>query len=66
MLYDYKCTLCEHIDEVMVDVDSIDLRKCPKCGEKRFKRQISAGLGTIFRGQGWPGKDLYGDNFYKK
>ncbi len=59
-MYDYVCQACGHKDEIIVDVDSTGMRKCPDCGTKQFKRQITGGSGIIFRGTGFPGNDHRG------
>ena len=59
-LYDYECQACDHKDEIIVDVDSTGLRKCPECGAKQYKRQITGGTGVHFKGKDFPGNDHRG------
>jgi len=35
-----------------------NLRKCPACGLLKLVRLIGAGAGVLFKGDGFPGRDL--------
>jgi len=51
--YDYKCTVCEHVEDHWTDPDD-KFTTCNECGETA-KRIISP-ISTHFIGQGWPDK----------
>jgi len=56
--YDFKCVKCEHIVEEFHQMSTVPgTIKCPECG-KRMKRLIGAGSATIFKGGGWPSKEM--------
>jgi putative FmdB family regulatory protein len=50
-LYDYKCTKCGHIFEVMQKISEEPLKFCPQC-KGLIKRLISP-AGIIFKGSGF-------------
>jgi len=50
-LYDYKCTKCGHIFEVMQKISEEPLKFCPQC-KGQIRRLISA-AGIIFKGSGF-------------
>jgi len=52
--YDYKCTVCSHIEEQWVD-SSEDLSTCLECGETA--QRIISPVSTKFKGFGWPDAD---------
>ena len=56
--YEYKCEACGEILEIFHGINEGEKRKCPSCGELKLKRLISGGTGVIFKGGGWPGKEL--------
>lgn len=41
-IYIYKCDECGHDVEEMQGVDAPQLKKCPKCGRLKLKRQITS------------------------
>jgi len=50
-LYDYKCTKCGHVFEVMQKISEEPLKFCPQC-KGQIKRLISP-AGIIFKGSGF-------------
>ncbi|MDD4179513.1 MAG: zinc ribbon domain-containing protein [Candidatus Margulisbacteria bacterium] len=54
-LYDYKCTKCGHIFEVMQRISEEPLKFCPQC-KGEIKRLISA-AGIVFKGSGFYATD---------
>ena len=52
--YDYKCSVCSHIEEQWVDHNDI-LSTCPECGETA--QRIISPVRTHFAGTGWPDAD---------
>src|SRR4051812_30924608 len=59
--YDYICTACQHAWELEQRIVEDPIRKCPKCGANKAKRQISQGAGFILKGGGW-----YADGYGSK
>jgi len=53
MTYEYACAACGHQWEAEQSIKEAPLRKCPRCGRVKAKRQISAGTGFILKGGGW-------------
>lgn len=51
--YDYECQSCGHRFEAFQQMTEGALRKCPRCGKLKLRRQIGAGAGLIFRGSGF-------------
>lgn len=41
--YDYKCTDCEHVQEVMHRMSEKPKVKCEKCSSKKMVKQLSGG-----------------------
>ena len=50
--YDYQCFACDYVFEEVQKITEDALTKCPKCGEEKVKRLVSA---TSFhlKGGGW-------------
>jgi putative FmdB family regulatory protein len=55
--YDYACENCGHKWDVEQRMSDDPIRKCPKCGKLKAKRQITGG-NFILKGGGWY-SDLY-------
>lgn len=55
--YDYACEACGHHWDVEQRMSEDPIRKCPKCGKLKAKRQITGG-NFILKGGGWY-SDLY-------
>lgn len=55
--YDYACENCGHKWDVEQRMSEDPIRKCPKCGKLKAKRQITGG-NFILKGGGWYA-DLY-------
>ena len=55
--YDYACENCGHTWDVEQRMSEDPIRKCPKCGKLKAKRQITGG-NFILKGGGWY-SDLY-------
>lgn len=51
--YDYVCAACGHALEVLQSISERRKRRCPRCGKSRLERQISAGVGFLFKGPGF-------------
>ncbi|HSA97407.1 MAG TPA: FmdB family zinc ribbon protein [Acidobacteriota bacterium] len=50
-LYEYQCTKCREVCEVLQKVKDKPLEKCPKCGGPVVKRISSPAI--QFKGNGW-------------
>jgi putative FmdB family regulatory protein len=59
--YDYICTACGNSWELEQRIVEDAVKKCPKCGKNKAKRQISSGAGFILKGGGW-----YADGYGSK
>lgn len=52
-IYDYKCTACEKVTEVLQKVSAPPPPGCPHCGEKDcMKKQVSK-ANIELKGTGW-------------
>ena len=56
-IYEYKCAGCGHEEEHLQKVSEKPLAKCPSCGKKKFKKQLSA-AGFQLKGSGWYATDF--------
>ena len=55
--YEYRCEACSHQFETFQSIKADRLTDCPKCGQPRLERLISAAAFQL-KGGGWY-KDLY-------
>lgn len=51
--YDYACKACGAELEIFHSMTESAKRKCPECGELKLQRQIGAGAGILFKGDGF-------------
>jgi putative FmdB family regulatory protein len=58
-IYEYRCGECGHQDEHLQKVAEKPLSKCPACGKKAYKKQLSA-AGFQLKGSGWYATDFKG------
>ena len=56
-IYEYKCAACGHQEEHLQKVSEKPLAKCPACGRKKYRKQLSA-AGFQLRGSGWYATDF--------
>jgi len=56
-IYEYRCDACGHQEEHMQKVSEKPLTKCPGCGKKTYKKQLSA-AGFQLKGSGWYATDF--------
>jgi len=63
--YDYVCKACGHALEIFHSMSESPKRKCPSCGKHGLERQIGAGAGILFKGDGYYETD-YRSESYKK
>ena len=63
--YDYQCSACNHIFELMQDITASVKRKCPKCKKMKLKRLIGSGAALLFKGSGFYCTDYRSENYKK-
>jgi putative FmdB family regulatory protein len=51
-IFDYQCEACGHTFDVLQKVGEGALRKCPKCGKLKLKKQLAA-PNFHLKGSGW-------------
>jgi putative FmdB family regulatory protein len=56
-IYEYLCSDCGHKEEHLQKVSERPLSKCPACGKKTYKKQLSA-AGFQLKGSGWYATDF--------
>src|SRR5215510_4007680 len=56
-IYEYRCESCGHQEEHLQKVSEKPLSKCPACGKKAYKKQLSA-AGFQLKGSGWYATDF--------
>lgn len=52
MIYDYKCSKCNFIQEVIHGINEYPKIKCEQC-QNNMIRMITGGTGFILKGDGW-------------
>ena len=56
-IYEYKCAACGHQEEHLQKVTEKPLAKCPACGRRKYRKQLSA-AGFQLKGSGWYATDF--------
>src|ERR1044071_9834001 len=56
-IYEYRCEACGHQEERLQKVSEKPLSKCPACGKKAYKKQLTA-AGFQLKGSGWYATDF--------
>lgn len=56
-IYDYQCSACGHLAEVMRKVSAASLEACPACQQNTFCKQVSAPSFQL-SGTGWYATDF--------
>jgi putative FmdB family regulatory protein len=56
-IYGYRCEACGGEHDVLQKVSEPPLTKCPACGKKALKKQLSA-AGFQLKGSGWYATDF--------
>ena len=51
-IFDYQCEACGHTFDVLQKAGEGALRKCPKCGKLRLRKQLAA-PNFHLKGSGW-------------
>jgi putative FmdB family regulatory protein len=56
-IYDYGCSACGHVVEVIHGINDAGPRFCPNCGTEGTMRKAFATPAVHFKGSGWAKKD---------
>jgi putative FmdB family regulatory protein len=56
-IYDYRCSNCGQMTEVIHGIDAPAPRFCPACGAEGTLRKAFAAPAVLFKGSGWAKKD---------
>src|SRR5262245_11435341 len=56
-IYEYRCGSCGHQKEVLQRMNDKPLTKCPECGKRSFRKQVTA-AGFQLKGSGWYATDF--------
>ena len=56
-IYDYSCTVCRHLVEVIHGINEAGPRFCPNCGVEGSMRKGFSTPAVHFKGSGWAKKD---------
>ncbi len=56
-IYDYGCSACGHVMEVIHRINEAGPRFCPNCGKEGTMRKAFATPAVHFKGSGWAKKD---------
>ncbi len=60
-IYEYACTSCEHVFDVLQKMGAEPLLDCPECGKPTLKKLLSAPNFRL-KGGGWYETDFKKDN----
>ncbi len=52
-IYEYKCHVCGHQEDILQKMSDEPLVNCPKCGKQTFNKLISMPAGFDLKGNGW-------------
>ena len=58
-IYEYRCEACGHHDDHLQKLSEPALTKCPACGKKKYRKQLTA-AGFQLKGSGWYATDFKG------
>lgn len=56
-IYAYKCSACQHAQDVLQKISDPPLTVCPSCGAAAFAKQLTA-AGFQLKGSGWYATDF--------
>ena len=56
-IYEYRCEACGHQEDHLQKISEPALSKCPACGKKKYKKQLTA-AGFQLKGSGWYATDF--------
>ena len=52
-IYDYTCTTCGRVTEVIHGINDAGPRFCPECGAEGTMRKALSAPAVLFKGSGW-------------
>jgi putative FmdB family regulatory protein len=58
-IYEYVCSTCQKLSDVLQKVDEPAPRTCPACGAEGTLARVVSRTSFVLKGGGW-GADLYG------
>lgn len=61
-IYDYLCTNCRHVTEVIHGINDAGPRFCPSCGKEGTMKKALSTPTVHFKGSGWAKKDRSSTN----
>lgn len=64
-IYEYRCAKCGFQQDVLQRLSEAPLTKCPECGKRTFKKQVTA-AGFQLKGTGWYATDFKNSGNKKK
>ena len=56
-IYDYLCSNCRHLTEVIHGINDAGPRFCPSCGKEGTMKKMLSTPTVHFKGSGWAKKD---------
>jgi putative FmdB family regulatory protein len=56
-IYEYRCTSCDHLAEVIHGINDPSPRYCESCGAEGTMRKGIGAPAVLFKGSGWARKD---------
>lgn len=56
-IYAYKCSTCQHAQDVLQKLSDAPLTVCPACGAATYSKQLTA-AGFQLKGSGWYATDF--------
>jgi putative FmdB family regulatory protein len=59
-IYAYRCSSCQHAQDVLRKISDPPLTLCTACGQQAFVKQVTA-AGFALKGSGWYVTDFRGD-----
>lgn len=60
-IYEYQCSDCGHVEEVIQKISDAPLTKCPACEKQTLQKQVTA-AGFRLSGGGWYETDFKSGN----
>lgn len=60
-IYEYQCDACGKRSEVMQKIGDAPISECPKCGDKKVRKVVSAAAFRL-KGGGWYETDFKSSN----
>ena len=61
-IYDYACTNCGHVTEVIHGINDPGPTVCPNCGRTGTMRKALSAPAVVFKGSGWAKVDRRGSS----